>query len=78
MGTQTTFLSARSRQRRGRQATWKEVSAPTFQKADADAAGFDRLLCYFDVGGLSRADALASLTLFAEKVMPHLGAPGGK
>lgn len=36
------------------------------------AGGFDRLLCYFDVGGLSRADTLASMRLFAEQVAPTL------
>jgi alkanesulfonate monooxygenase SsuD/methylene tetrahydromethanopterin reductase-like flavin-dependent oxidoreductase (luciferase family) len=42
-------------------------------KANEDAGGFDRLLCYFDVGGLSRADTLASMNLFADKVMRAFG-----
>lgn len=41
-------------------------------KANADAGGFDRLLCYFDVGGLSRADTQAAMTLFADQVAPRL------
>jgi alkanesulfonate monooxygenase SsuD/methylene tetrahydromethanopterin reductase-like flavin-dependent oxidoreductase (luciferase family) len=42
------------------------------RRAHADAGGFDRLLCYFDVGGLSRADTEASMTLFATEVAPTL------
>jgi alkanesulfonate monooxygenase SsuD/methylene tetrahydromethanopterin reductase-like flavin-dependent oxidoreductase (luciferase family) len=36
------------------------------------AGGFDNLLCYFDVGGLSHAETDAAMTLFADKVMPDL------
>ncbi len=36
------------------------------------AGGFDRLLCYFDVGGLSHAETRASMELFAGKVLPAL------
>lgn len=36
------------------------------------AGGFDNLLCYFDVGGLSHAETAAAMELFAAKVMPDL------
>lgn len=40
--------------------------------ANEAAGGFDNLLCYFDVGGLSRSDTQASMELFAESVIPEL------
>jgi len=40
--------------------------------ANAAVGGADRLLCYFDVGGLSQEDTLASMTIFAEQVIPAL------
>ena len=40
--------------------------------ANEAAGGFDNLLCYFDVGGLSQAETAAAMSLFAEKVMPDL------
>lgn len=36
--------------------------------------GFDTLICYFDLGGLARADTFASIDLFAEAVMPAVDA----
>lgn len=36
------------------------------------AGGFDNLLCYFDVGGLSHAETTAAMELFADRVMPEL------
>jgi alkanesulfonate monooxygenase SsuD/methylene tetrahydromethanopterin reductase-like flavin-dependent oxidoreductase (luciferase family) len=36
------------------------------------AGGFDNLLCYFDVGGLSHAETAQAMELFAAKVMPEL------
>ncbi len=49
-------------------------------KAHADLGGFDRLLCYVDLGGISGPDVLASVDLFAREVIPQvraaLGAPG--
>jgi alkanesulfonate monooxygenase SsuD/methylene tetrahydromethanopterin reductase-like flavin-dependent oxidoreductase (luciferase family) len=36
--------------------------------------GFDTLICYFDLGGISRADTFASIDLFAESVMPAVDA----
>lgn len=41
-------------------------------RAHKAAGGFDNLLCYFDVGGLSQAETAAAMQLFAEKVMPDL------
>jgi len=35
-----------------------------------DMGGFDKFICYFDLGGISRADTFASIDLFAESVMP--------
>ncbi|HUY20152.1 MAG TPA: LLM class flavin-dependent oxidoreductase [Candidatus Binataceae bacterium] len=32
--------------------------------------GFDTLICYFDLGGISRAATFATIDLFAESVMP--------
>lgn len=40
-------------------------------KADEEVGGFDHLMCYFDVGGLSRRHTEASMELFAHAVMPH-------
>jgi alkanesulfonate monooxygenase SsuD/methylene tetrahydromethanopterin reductase-like flavin-dependent oxidoreductase (luciferase family) len=34
--------------------------------------GFDTLICYFDLGGISRADTDAAVRLFAEAVMPKV------
>jgi alkanesulfonate monooxygenase SsuD/methylene tetrahydromethanopterin reductase-like flavin-dependent oxidoreductase (luciferase family) len=36
--------------------------------------GFDRLICFFDLGGISRADTVAAMDLFAEAVMPAVNA----
>lgn len=40
--------------------------------AHAACGGFDNLLCYFDVGGLSQAETTSAMTLFAEAVAPDL------
>ncbi len=38
--------------------------------AHEQMGGFDTLICYFDLGGIARADTFASIDLFAESVMP--------
>ena len=40
------------------------------RQADAEIGGLDRLMCYFDFGGLSRSDAFSSMELFASDVKP--------
>ena len=46
--------------------------ADQIRAAHAAAGGFDNLLCYFDVGGLSHAETAAAMSLFSDKVMPAL------
>jgi alkanesulfonate monooxygenase SsuD/methylene tetrahydromethanopterin reductase-like flavin-dependent oxidoreductase (luciferase family) len=43
-----------------------------FERAVEAVGGAERFLCYFDMGGLSREDTLASMNLFADKVMPKI------
>ena len=40
---------------------------------DEAIGGIDTLMCYFDSGGLPAAEVIETMTVFAEKVMPHLG-----
>jgi alkanesulfonate monooxygenase SsuD/methylene tetrahydromethanopterin reductase-like flavin-dependent oxidoreductase (luciferase family) len=49
----------------------REVAAKVI-RADAEIGGLDRLMCYFDCGGLSRAHTFESLELFCSEVLPML------
>ncbi len=40
--------------------------------AHADVGGFDRLICYFDLGGLPRRDTFEAVDLFAGAAMPAI------
>jgi alkanesulfonate monooxygenase SsuD/methylene tetrahydromethanopterin reductase-like flavin-dependent oxidoreductase (luciferase family) len=43
------------------------------KRADDELGGVDRMLCYFDLGGLPGPQVMASLDAFCEEVMPAFG-----
>jgi alkanesulfonate monooxygenase SsuD/methylene tetrahydromethanopterin reductase-like flavin-dependent oxidoreductase (luciferase family) len=75
-GVRDAYAQAGASNREGDVERWADfVGDPALvidkiQKSCEMLGGADRLLCYFDAGGLSHADSLSAMRIFAEKVIP--------